>query len=175
MTAGVIGEATGIIMAALQLSKTEAVSQLKAAGRRSGHTLHDVAGEVVRTGIFTREPAQPEAAPGHHRQPGAPSLARPVTERAPGRDCTCKARKTGPVDGQLKGIFSSTPAEPRSHGPRSLWGAENPVAVVDLVFSATRYRGTASPGRGQRSTCVNAPVSNLSRGALSTSYSHACR
>jgi hypothetical protein len=34
--------------------------------------------------------------------------------------------------------------------------------------------GTASPGRGQRSTCAYAPVSNLSRGALPTSYSHAC-
>jgi ANTAR domain len=63
MTARVIGEATGIIMAALQLTETEAVSQLKAAGRRSGHTLPDVAREVVHTGIFTREPAQPDAAP----------------------------------------------------------------------------------------------------------------
>jgi ANTAR domain len=63
MTARVIGEATGIIMAALQLSEAAAVSQLKAAGHRSGHTLHDVAREVVRTGIFTREPDQPDAAP----------------------------------------------------------------------------------------------------------------
>jgi hypothetical protein len=75
MTAGVIGEATGIIMAALQLSKTEAVSQLKAAGRRSGHTQHDVAGEVVRTGIFTREPARPDAAPATIVSP-APRLWR---------------------------------------------------------------------------------------------------
>lgn len=63
MTARVIGEATGIIMAALQLSETEAASQLQSAGRRYGHTLHDVAREVVRTGIFTREPAQSDAAP----------------------------------------------------------------------------------------------------------------
>jgi len=50
-------------MAALRLSETAAVSQLAAAGRRSGHTLHDVAREVVRTGIFTGEPDQPDAAP----------------------------------------------------------------------------------------------------------------
>ena len=59
----VIGEATGILMAALRLSETAAVGQLTAAGRRSGHTLHDVAREVVRTGIFTGEPDQPDAAP----------------------------------------------------------------------------------------------------------------
>jgi len=58
----VIGEATGILMAGLRLSETAAVSQLTAAGQRSGHTLHDVAREVVRTGIFTGEPDQPDAA-----------------------------------------------------------------------------------------------------------------
>jgi hypothetical protein len=63
MTARVIGEATGIIMAALRLNEPAAVSQLKAAGRRSGRTMHDIAREIVRTGIFTREPDQPDAAP----------------------------------------------------------------------------------------------------------------
>jgi hypothetical protein len=42
----------------------------------------------------------------------------------------------------------------------------------DPVTGAPR-RGTASPGHGQRSTYANAPVSNLSRGALPTSCSHA--
>jgi hypothetical protein len=37
-----------------------------------------------------------------------------------------------------------------------------------------RRAGTVTPGRGQRSTCANALVSNLSRGALPASYSHAC-
>jgi hypothetical protein len=62
MTSRVIGEATGIIMAALRVSEAAAVSQLKTAGRRSGRTMHDVAREIVRTGIFTREPDQPDAA-----------------------------------------------------------------------------------------------------------------
>jgi hypothetical protein len=56
ITAGTVGEATGIVMATRHLTSSAAVDLLKVASRQSGRALRDVAYEVVHAGALAGGP-----------------------------------------------------------------------------------------------------------------------